>query len=268
MEHSHNHTFQCSSCQKEPTGHINVQRFIARLDRHYASGDLAGAGETLKVWEAEAISLGDDRGLLSVLNEQIGYSRRVDDKDLAMHAIDGALSLIDSLSLSNHVSGATILINAATTYKAFGSADKAMPIYDRAQKIYDAEGMMAKYEYAALLNNKASSLCDLKRYDEAEKCYLSAIDILIAEGAHDGEIAVSYINLAHLTFDRDHTAYAETEALIDKAWEYINSERQPHDANYAFILSKCAPSFRYFKRTAEAEVCEEISREIYGGDRA
>ena len=103
----------------------------------------------------------------------------------------------------------------------------------------------------------------LPRPKEDERCYLSAIEILKEEGKHDGEIAISMINLAHLVFDRDDTAYERVESLLDEAWEYINSPRQPHDANYAFILSKCAPSLDYFKRHDEADALREVAKEIY-----
>ena len=82
-------------------------------------------------------------------------------------------------------------------------------------------------------------------------------------GFHDGEIAISLIMLAHLTFDRDDTAYEKVEALLDEAWEYINSDNQPKDGNYAYVLRKCAPSFDYFQRPMEAQALREVAKEIY-----
>ncbi|HBK02216.1 MAG TPA: hypothetical protein DDY77_04215, partial [Clostridiales bacterium] len=119
-------------------------------------------------------------------------------------------------------------------------------------------------EYAALLNNCGSALSELRRFDEAENLMKKAIEILKEDGTHDGEIAVSLINLAHLYYDRDDTSQKEVEKLLDEAWEYINSPRQPHDANYAFILSKCAPSLKYFHRFDEAEAITAVANEIYG----
>ena len=70
--------------------------------------------------------------------------------------------------------------------------------------------------------------------------------------------------LAHLTFDRDDTAYEQVEALLDEAWEYVNSDDQPKDGNYAYVLRKCAPSFDYFQRPMEAQAMREVAKEIYG----
>ena len=75
--------------------------------------------------------------------------------------------------------------------------------------------MTETYEYAALLNNKAATLHGVKRYDEAEENWKDAIGILKKVGFHDGEIAISLVMLAHLTFDRDNTAYSQVEALLD-----------------------------------------------------
>jgi tetratricopeptide (TPR) repeat protein len=242
-------------------------RFIENLDKFFATNDLKGAGDYLLYWENEARALQDDCGLLSVLNEEIGYYRRTNDSDKGLKAVYDALELLKIKDLTDNVTGATIYINAATTLKCFGKAEEGLPCYDVAEKIYLERGREKSFDYAALLNNKAAALCDLGKYDDAEICYNKAIDILKIDGKHDGEIAVSLVNLAHLIYDRDDTAYNKVEETLDLAWDYINSKNQPHDANYAFIISKCAPSFRYFKREIEADALEETAKEIYESNK-
>lgn len=256
---------ECQSCVKEPSGRISVARFIDRLDRCFARNDLKEAGACITYWDQEARKLGDQRGLLSVVNEELGFYRRTGEEKEGLRAVEEALSLVQELGMEEEISGATILVNAATTLKAFGEAEKGLPCYSQAEKVYLNHGMEASYEYAAMLNNRAAAFCDLERFDEGEVDYRKAIEILKGEGNHDGEIAVSLVNLAHLTFDRDHTSYDQVEPMLDEAWEYINSKRQPHDGNYAFILSKCAPSFEYFGRKMEAAALREVAEEIYGG---
>lgn len=78
--------------------------------------------------------------------------------------------------------------------------------------------------------------------------YNAAASAVFTVGFHDGEIAISLVMLAHLTFDRDNTAYQKVEALLDEAWDYLNSNNQEKDGNYAYVLRKCAPSFEYFQR--------------------
>ncbi len=255
---------KCSSCIKEPVDRINVSRFISKLDGFFAKNDLEGAGEHILFWKNEAEKLEDYRGLLSVINEALGYYRRTGDIEKGLNAVDDALFLIDSLRLDTSLSGANIFINLATTLKSFGKPQEGIQYYDKAGKILTDCGKEKEFEFAALLNNKASALSDMKMYDEAEKCYRDAIEILKSEGKHDGEIGVSLVNLAHLYFDRDDNACEAVEETLDEAWEYINSDRQPHNSDYAFIISKCAPSFDYFGRKDEAQALREVADEIYG----
>ncbi|MBQ7455269.1 MAG: tetratricopeptide repeat protein, partial [Clostridia bacterium] len=174
------------------------------------------------------------------------------------------LRIVEQLGLGENPSGATIFINAATTLSAFGKPEDGLPLYARAARCYEACGKTESYEYAALLNNRANVLAQLRRWDEAEAGFRQAIDILRQEGQHDGDIALSLVSLAHLTFDRDQNAFAQVEALLDEAWEMLNSPRQARDGEYAFVLQKCAPSFDCFQRPLEAEALRDVAKEIYG----
>lgn len=244
---------------------IPVSRFIARLDACFARNDLTAAEECITSWTNEARALKDDRGLLTVLNEAVGFYRRTQNRDKALAAVTECQALLGKLGLLNQLSGATVLINAATTLAVFDQPDKALPLYEKAACCYEQSGKTDTYEYAALLNNRAAALHALKRFDEAEAHWLQAADILKKEGRHDGDIAISLVMLAHLTFDRDETAYDQVEALLDEAWAYINSPNQPRDGNYAFILTKCAPSFEYFQRHEAAQALREVAKDIYEG---
>jgi len=258
-----NKNTQCESCSKESNKKINTLRFIDKLDSFYASNDLEGARNHLEYWESEARAYLDNCGLLTVLNEQIGFSRKVNDKDLALRAIDEAKVLLESQDLLANPSGATICVNIATTLKAFGKPQEALPIYQKAKEVLETRNLTSSYEYAALLNNRSTALCDLGKYDEAEQDILEAFDILKADGSHDGEIAVSLINLAHLIYDRNENDINRVESVLDIAIEHLESENIKHDGNYAFVLSKCVPSLRYFKRDELADKYDKLSKEIY-----
>lgn len=247
----------------EQRGQIDIARFINQLDACFNRNDMRAARECIEYWEQEARQNGDDKGLLTVLNEAVGYYRRSKKKTKAISAMEESLSLVKKLGISESLSGATIFINAATTLSFFGRLQEGLKLYDKAAACYQKNGGTQTYEYAALLNNKAATLNELKRYDEAEEHWKNAVDILKKVGNHDGEIAISLVMLAHLTFERDDTAYEKVESLLDEAWEYVNSDNQPKDGNYAYILRKCAPSFDYFKRPIEAHAMRDVAKEIY-----
>lgn len=245
------------------SGQINISRFIAKLDSCFDRNDLKAAKECIEYWEKEARERGDDRALLTVLNEAVGFYRRTQKRGRALAAMEESLTLVDKLGLPDKLSGATIYINAATTLSFFGKEEEGLQLYDKAARCYEIERHTETYEYAALLNNKAGTLNALKRYDEAERDWVQAIEILKEIGGHAGEIAISLVMLAHLTFDRDTTSYEKVEKILDEAWEYINSDDQTKDGNYAYVLRKCAPSFDYFKRHDETEAMREVAKEIY-----
>ena len=250
----------------DQTERIPISRFLSRLDACFDRNDRKGARECLRFWEGEARRLGDDRGLLTVLNEAVGYYRRTKKKTRALQAMEECLQLAEALGQTESASGATVFTNAATTLSFFGETARALALYDRAAACFTAQGQTASYEYAALLNNRAAIFNEQKRYDAAEADWRQAIDILKQVGYHDGEIAISLIMLAHLTYDRDETAVAQVEALLDEAWEYVNSDNQPKDGNYAYVLRKCAPSLDYFQRPDEAQACRDVAKEIYTGN--
>ncbi len=255
----------CKSCSKEPIGQINVARFIEKLDACFSSGDIASAIKTVQYWENEARELCDMRGLLSVINEELGLYRRIGDKEKGLVAVKAAKELLE-MGIAEGKSAATVYVNLATTLSAFGKAEESLKYYDMAEKLYCNSEIQGIYEYAAMLNNKSSALIALGKFDDGELCLRRAIEILKDSGKYDADIALSYISLAHLYYDRDESAYDSVEELLDTAWEYINSGRQTHDADYAFAISKCAPSFKYFGREPEAEALLETAKEIYGGD--
>ena len=212
-------------------------------------------------WEHDARALGDERGLLEVLNEETGYFRRTGEKEKAEKAISEALALTEKLGLSETVSGATIYVNCATTMKAFGEAEKALPYYEKARIVYEKNLEKGDFMLAALYNNTALALADLGRTAEAEEHFLLAIETLKAGGSHNGEIAVSYVNLAQLYYGAGINE--KIPSALESGWEYLSSENNPHDGNFAFICSKCAPAYRDFGQIQRADILFNTAKEIY-----
>ena len=114
---------------------------------------------------------------------------------------------------------------------------------------------------AALYNNTALALADLGRTAEAEEHFLLAIETLKAGGSHNGEIAVSYVNLAQLYYGAGINE--KIPSALESGWEYLSSENNPHDGNFAFICSKCAPAYRDFGQIQRPDILFNTAKEIY-----
>ncbi len=256
---------RCQGCSKENNTRVPIMRVIAKLDECFARNDLDAAVELLEYWNNEAINLADARGRLEILNEQIGIYRRTFSRDKALAAVADALDIIEAEGMQNSLSVGTIYVNIATTLKAFGKTDEAMPYYEKAEQIYDSYKDIPIFQRAALNNNKASALTEIGDFDAAERCYLQAVELLNNDSAYYGEIAVSYVNLAHLYEDMART---DTQILntMQKAWEYLTKPDIKRDGNYAFVCTKCAPSFGYFGFDEREQYLNSEAEKIYEGN--
>ncbi len=255
---------KCESCSKEKQYKVPVLRVISKLDEFLSYNDLASAEELLIYWISEAHRLNDLSGLLSMLNEQIGLYRRLNNSQKGLQAVNEALSLINNNNL-NSLSVATIFINCATTLKAFGKVNEGLPYYKKAEEIYLKLNETDNFKIASLYNNMASSCAEINDFESAEQYYLKAINILKSTGVNQGEMAVSYVNLAQLYFDSDPFSKKVNDCM-ENAWQLLNSVQNNRDGNYAFICSKCAPAFEYFGYFDRCEILKTEAEKIY--DRA
>lgn len=259
-----NYDINCTSCSKESYKVIPLARVFDKLNEQFSRNDLQGAGRTLDFWESEARSLGDDRGLLEILNEKIGFYRRTADEKKALSAISEAFNLIEKKGVGDPISSGTIYLNGATTMKAFGKAGASMVYYEKAKAIYESHLEADDYRLAALYNNLSSAYKDLGDYLNAEMSCFKAIDILGEKDDCLGEIAVSLINVAHIYYDQDPLDERIYE-MMDKAWEHLTSDKNEHDGDFAFICSKCYPSFGFFGYFEKEAELKALSEKIYEG---
>ncbi len=244
-----------------PLGRIPTQRIIEKLDGLFAKNNYAEAGRLLTYWKSEAVELRDRQGELAVENELVGYYRKQGEKEKALASVECALSLVDELEQGDMASGATIFINCATAYKAFGMAKEAMPLYERAEGIYKNVLAEGDTRFGALYNNMALALADVGDYEGAEKAYLSALCVMEKARGGEADAAITYINLAHMyekTGKRDRIG-----GCMKKAYDLLQSDNLPHNGYYAFVLEKCAPSFGYFGDRETYLKLKKESEEIY-----
>lgn len=260
-----NENINCGSCSKESYKTVPLTRFFDKLNELFSHNDLAAVGRLLDYWDGEARALGDRRGLLEILNEKIGYYRRTSDKDKALSAVREAFDLIERDGIGDPVSTGTVYLNGATTMKAFGLAEDAMPYYERARSIYERHFDSNDYRLAALYNNMSSAYKDLGELERCEESCYRAIEILKGKDDCLGEMAVTLINIAHLYYDADPLDERVYE-IMDKAWNCLTSNKNEQNGDFAFLCSKCYPSFGffgYFEREAELKA---LTEKIYEGN--
>jgi len=244
---------------------IEIGRVIEKLDEYLGRNDYPGAERHLQYWKAEALQNRDRRGLLSVLNEQIGLYRKTGKEKEGLEAIEAALSLAHELGMEETISMGTTLVNAATAYKAFRQPLKALPLYEEARAIYEASLQEEDSRLGGLYNNMALTKAELGAYDEAEHLFEKALHVM--EKVENGEIeqAITYCNLADLYVSRDGLEAAEkkVQECMDKAKELLDTESLPRNGYYAFVCEKCAPAFSYYGYFGVEDELNQRARDIY-----
>lgn len=252
-------------CKANQSSHIPVSRVINKLDSFFSVNDMSGAGEHLLYWRNEAKAAGDLSGELTVVNEQLGYYRKIGDRQSGLEAVSRSLELVGILKTEHEVSGATVILNAATTLKAFGKAEEAMELYNRAYAVYSENLPENDPKMGGFYNNKALALVDLGRYEEAEICYKAALGIMSQAKGGLADLAVTYVNMAHLYDTWFENSEEKSVECLNEAEAILNKPEIIRDSYYAYVCSKCAPSFDYFGFFIFAAELRERSEKIYAG---
>ena len=221
---------------------LNVPAIIRGLDALYAESREAEAQSYLEGWLEKAREAGDWRAELSLTSELLGQYRRSMDARKALAAVDDALALVKAHGMGRTVSGATVLLNAATTLSCFGQAADSLPIFRHVSRVYADSLDPGDYRFAGLFNNMAQSHAALGEIGEAEALLRAAVRIMEKLPGGGCEIAVSWCSLAEM-LDAADPEDPRIAACLEDAWAALDDGALPRDGYYAFMAAKCLPVF-------------------------
>ncbi len=261
---------RCLLCE-EPYGAeaqikpVPQQRIMEKVDEYMSRRDYAGVERHLLYWLGEAKIGGDRRGELMIENELIGHYRKTGDREKAFLHAEAALRLLDALGYEGSITAGTTCVNAATAYQAFDEHERALAIFERARRNYEAIPSLEPALLGGLYNNMALTLVSLRRFDEADALYRKAIETMGSAPHGALEQAITYLNMANAAEDEKGLLDAsETiDACLEKAWALLNAPDVPHEGYYAFVCEKCAPTFEYYGWFAAANELNERARAWY-----
>lgn len=249
----------------EPTAEtIPVPKLIEQLDALYDAGREDEAGAFLENWRQRAAACGDWRGELAMLSEMMGHYRRSREEDKGLRAVADGMAILREHHMGSTVSGATVMLNAATTLKCFGRAGESVPIFEHVCRVYGENLDPLDYRFGGLYNNMALSYADMGQYDKAELHFERALRVIERCPNPDNELAVTWCNMAEM-YDRRDPEDPRVGACMEKAWEHLNAPGLVRDGYHAFTISKCAPSFDYFGYFLYAMELRERAEKIYAG---
>ena len=243
---------------------IDVPGIIRELDAIYARGMENDAQGFLEKQLDKARSIGDWRGELSMLSELLGQYRRSMNEAKGIATVNAALELIRAHRMGETLSGATVMLNAATTLKCFGRAEESIPIFCHVSRVYSKRLDPADYRFPGLYNNMALSYADAGDYASAERFFSLALKLISALPNSGNDMAVTYCNMAEMYAKIDLEDERIYE-LMEKAWDCLSDPSLPRDGYHAFTVSKCAPSFDYLGYFLYAKELKERAEKIYAG---
>ena len=230
---------------KKTVQSLDIPRLIGMLDGLYAANDYLAAEKLISDSMEKALAAGDWRSRLSLVSEQLGLFRKTNEKEKALSAIDEARELIERHSMGRTVTGATVLLNAATTMKCFGDAPGSIPLFEHVLTVYSDNLDPDDYRLAGLYNNMALSYEDTGAYDKAELLFSKALGILQKLEDTNNDIAVTWCNLAELYYSQNNEDERVTECM-ENAGECLLDPAVAHDGYFAFVTGKCLPLFDSF----------------------
>ena len=253
---------------------FDTQQFLngldAIFDRHAAATE---AGPYLEQAMVDAENAGDEAGLLTVLNETMGFYRSQGRHKENQWIVQRALELAARMGLTTGTSEAwaTTLINCATSMRAAKQYDQAEDLYHQAQSVCRHSLAPTDRRLAALHNNLSMLYSETNRPDKAELELREALRIIEASSVNpdaDIDVASSHTNLALTLLTEHKLEGAHWHAA--KALEIYRTGHLEHSAHYASALAGFAQVCFAERRHADAVTgyrhALAVIEECYGKD--
>lgn len=253
---------------------FDTQQFLngldAIFDRHTAATE---AGPYLEQAMVDAENAGDEAGLLTVLNETMGFYRSQGRHKENQWIVQRALELAARMGLTTGTSEAwaITLINCATSMRAAKQYDQAEDLYHQAQSVCRHSLAPTDRRLAALHNNLSMLYSETNRPDKAELELHEALRIIEASSVNpdaDIDVASSHTNLALTLLTEHKLEGAHWHAA--KALEIYRTGHLEHSAHYASALAGFAQVCFAERRHADAVTgyrhALAVIEECYGKD--
>lgn len=239
---------------------FDLQEFLQGLDFLYASGRAKEAESYLKQGLKNAAAEKDDGAILAILNELMGYYRAASRYEECILCSQQALSLADAMGLSGTADYGTMLLNAATGYRAAGKFEKAERLYEETYRIFRKHMTGPDYRMASLHNNLSLLYSETGRLEDAKgigACHgydCKASGCRYRDGHHPHKSRQSLFS--------DESVFRRSRTH-EKAVSIFERMPDGKDSHYASALSGLAEAYYHEGELEESARCyEKALREI------
>lgn len=185
---------------------------------------------------ADAENAGDDAGLLTVLNEIMGYYRSHGYHKDNMWMVQRSLELAIKMHLEGTEAWTTTLINAATSMRAAGQYEQSEDLYEQALSSAQQSFQPNDRRLAALHNNLSMLYSETGRIQQALDELKQALDILTASSPDptcDVDIASTHANMALILLELQKMNTSPTTVpLLTEAQEHAFAALQIYETGH------------------------------------
>ncbi|MBQ5910836.1 MAG: tetratricopeptide repeat protein [Clostridia bacterium] len=243
----------------------NANEILKQLDSLLSRDNYSAAKEHLLTHLATAQKDGNNNIILLLFNELMGLCRKLGLKDEAVGYTEKALLKIKEMGIEQNIGAATTYLNCATVYKAFGRAADAIPLFEKAEEIYNKNLSPNDTRFGGLYNNMGLALVDLKQFTRAADYYNKAISVMKQNKGKEPEQAITYLNLASAVEAELGLLAAEGKIgeYLSVAEQLLDSGKNRTDGEYAFVCDKCSSVFGYYGYFAYENELINRKRRIY-----
>lgn len=241
---------------------MSFDRVLRKFDELMHNHNFSEAESLLLYWENECTELNDFNGLFQILNELVGYYRKVADSTKGLKAIERLLTFIKNRNIGSDFGTGVAYINIATALSSFSKYNesysyflKAKEIFENTHDIYELLDNNTDHKnddiikkFASLYNNMATTLLGLNELDNAVYYNKKALDLNKKIQNNDLDSAVTCLNLANVIEKRDGIVVGDAaiNELVNDAKEIIEIHKDRTDGYYKYVIEKCLPTFEYY----------------------
>ena len=228
--------------------HFDVDAFLTGLDAIFDAHKAATDAEPyLQQALVDAENAGDDAGLLTVLNEAMGFYRSQGRHADNQWIIQRALELGLRMRIEGTEAWTTTLINAATGMRAAGQYEQSEELYRQALESAQRTMPATDRRMAALHNNLSMLYSETGRMSLAQRELETALEILSATSVDvqtDLDVASTHTNLALVMLQR---ATAGTTSAKTKAAPSSADSRDDHESLLAQARTHAAEALNIYR---------------------
>lgn len=212
-----------------------LSEFLRGLDRLYETERGREAEGYLKKGLKAAAAAEDDGAVLAILNELMGYYRAASRYEECLLCVEQGIRLADSMGLSGTLDYGTMLLNAATGYRAARRYPEAERYYKEAEALLERHLPGPDYRKASLHNNVSLLYSETGRLSLAKEELRKAMEQV--RGMEDAlpEVAITHVNLGNLCFRMNQIS--EGTRHMEEANRIFESMTDHKDSHYASALA-------------------------------